>query len=1045
MTAEIGLGIAIHAPQTGADEPSVSFFGQATLFDRQFILGGGNASGAWHILAQLDGTIPLRHTFQSLFGEDVTVPSSVPELTLSELSFTFDTGSGDYDAHGRTVATDISFLGHALENASLALKLASKSDAVHVSLQSNVVWQGVDASLEVHIQKGASSIRLAANQYEFLFGRAATAEGSNLLAVVCPGVGGGFGSLELAWAKSAWTSVSFRANRAYAKGVSIEALLTLANTSVGRSLQIDEPIRVHLDAEHLKAEIGSGTSLRKVAVALQEANAAMVGALGAPTIESPALATSTAETTSTSDDDLEEATNAQLTITGPLSLATVIDKLAPASSGSSTTGTWRDYVGKCLQLENIGLSLITSPKIGVSIVFDGSVQVGTWLGLGVRKATFHLLPNKLPFSDVEVEASLQGASAFVSIPPVARASAALRYDRNEGTNTVTISGTGRLQLLEQMSIGLLVNFEWQHRLFRGAFGFGFAKGFAVGPPGFQLTGIAGGFGYHRTMTLPNTVDDVATNAMVRLLQAEPTGDASSDPLRMLKYLHTFMQSLETKPHAWCIAFGITFKIVQAVDCMALVIASANPPNFDLALMGAANFPIGVSSFLLGHVQLALLARWSSQDNSLRILGALTNKSWLLHPTCQLHGGFAICVWFAKPYAGDFVVSLGGYSPLVPRKAHYPALDRVGFTWNASSSVRLFGELYFAVDRYGLQFGGRTGLKFTSSILDVDANFSFDVLAQWSPPFFQTRIRVGVQFELRAITTLRLGLVVDANVFGPPFGATFELEIDIKVWKRTFTISAGSTVEDARQSNKATPDEVIALAKNGQRDALQLQALGQSMLESTANAAAGGSTATGTIRHFRADDLQLVLTTAVPATVVYRQREAADCVVLSTADPLDVRPLQWSNVRSILVWDMQGPTNPAEWLCFPEWSRPLEALWYRPSDGRSTFKTSGRNAVMGLRWLPPAGVYGDVGLAPLPTERLEDSDAEVIGTVQANPGQTVAPQPATASDGLSTNADARQRTLDKLLAAGFDFGDCSAKGDFRPRAASGLRTRDQVTP
>lgn len=1030
MMDAVGLGVAIHTPLSGVGEPGVSFFGNGTIIGHPFAIRGGNTNGAWQIVAQLEGTIDLRHALESLPGFDgssLRLPAGFPALRLSELSFAFDATTGDYEAHGRTVAANLPIAGKTLENVSLSLGIGSKNGAPCVTLESGVVVDGVDARLLVQIAGKSSAVGISAGQYEVFALRTKTDDGSNVLVLVQPGKHEFLDDVEWTWAKHARTDVPFRAEKDIPAGSTVKASFALASTRLGRLLDIDEPFRMKLDSSELSVEIGKAGSSKEVRIPLRRAST---------TQASEESLTSFAASGDAGDEDDEDTTDASLTIDGPLSLESVIEAFASSSDDTSTSSTWREYLGKCLQLENIGITPITSPKLGLAVTLDASVQIGPWLSIAMDQVSLRLIPDKLPFTDVEAEFGLKSAAMVLDFPPIAKASAAVRYERDDATNAETITGVGQLELFDTLGVGLLVHLEWQKRHFEGAFGFVFAKGFAVGPPAFQLTGIGGGFGYNRTLVMPTAAEAVTKNPLIQLLHEAPDGDAFADATQMLDYLRTFQRSLQQRSEAYCIAFGITFKIVEWVHCAALVLVEVRNPGFDLALLGMADFPIGVSTYKLGHVQLALLARWNSTDNSLQGLGALTTKSWLLHPNCKLRGGFAICMWLSGAYAGDFVVSLGGYSPLVPARAHYPALDRLGFTWNVTSHLRLSGDLYFALDRYGIQFGGRAGLKYTTPILDVDARFSFDVLSRWMPPFFQTRVRVSIHAELRAIATLRLGLVVDANVYGPPFGAEFLIEIDIKVWRRTFTIRAGASLEAAKKSAQPKPQDVLAFAKGGRANAMQINVTGKPLGPQRSSTELDTFSETAdkisANQRFRADALVLALSTSIPVKTIYREKLLAENQHPLCGDRIDVRPLGWQDVISDLIWDIRGATNTADWVLIPELSRPLEALWFIPTNGKESPEDSGRKVITGLRLMPPPGELGDAGLGTLDMERLQEADAEATHVLRSNPGAASAPrQTSNAAAVMNDLTTRRQRMLDKLVGAGFDLDGCSAATTFRP--------------
>lgn len=1019
MAEGIGIGVAINMPLSGMGDPGVSFFGTATIANHPFTIRGGNASGSWQISAELEGTIDLFESFDSLFGHDssgLRLPSQLPRLTLSDLSLTFDTESGDYRAHGTTLATNFQLFGKPIKNASFSLDFASQSGTSNLALQSQITGPTFDTRIDITIAPESSFLHLLIDQYAFFVAYRITDSGRNVLALVRPGTNSFLKEIEIAWAKESWTSVPLRPDASYAAGITVQASLALANTALGRLLQIHEDVRIRLDSRELTFDFGAGQSAKSIRHLFKGASS--------PTVDTTTSVTIQSFSDASDEDELSDATNAQLTITGPVSFASVIDALSATTTDSASANTWREYLGECLELENLGFSLITDPQIGVLISGDATLRIGSAFGMNVRKAKIQIVPDGLPFSDLHASATLQSASIVANFPPVARASAALRFASDADAGTYALTGSGQLELFEKCSLGMLAHIEWQSNQLQGAFGFVFAKGLALGPPAFQLTGIGGGFGYDRICVLPTTAESVTTHPLLDLLKAAADGDAISDPAEMTKALRVFAKSLTPRPQGRCVAFAMTFRIAEWIECLALVVAEVRPKHFDLVLLGMVDFPIGFSSFLLGRIQLALLARWDSSDTSFRVLGTLANTSWLLHRDCKLQGGFAIALWPTGSLAGDFVLSLGGYSPLVPRKEHYPALDRVGFTWNVTSDLNIFGDVYFALDRFGLQFGARAGLTYTSQLLSVDAQFSFDVLATWFPLFFQTRARVAIQCEFRAIVTIRLGFIVDAQIHGPPFGVSIHLDIDVGVAKQTFILRAGSKLDNAQKFARPTPQEVSRFVKGNRSTVNQLQVVGHGVGDSGnfSTESADKNAATQVTRHrsYRADGLKISMTTIVPIQTVYRGKIADDARHPYEGAPIDIRPLGWKNVLSTAIWNVEGPTTAADWVCIPEMSLPLESLWYLPPNESPSLQASGRKSITSIQFTPPIGRYGNAELDSIPSDHLRETDVDVVHTIKSKHSTSIVP----ATQDENDSEQKRSRMLDCLRAGGFDLGDCS---------------------
>ena len=87
---------------------------------------------------------------------------------------------------------------------------------------------------------------------------------------------------------------------------------------------------------------------------------------------------------------------------------------------------------------------------------------------------------------------------------------------------------------------------------------------------------------------------------------------------------------------------------------------------------------------MAQVELALQARFSSQEAVLSVLAQLTDNSWIVNESVRLTGGFAFVIWFRD---GQFVFTIGGYGPAFDKPERLPRrpprrvrLDAVPTRW-----------------------------------------------------------------------------------------------------------------------------------------------------------------------------------------------------------------------------------------------------------------------------------------------------------------------------------------------------------------------------
>lgn len=682
--------------------------------------------------------------------------------------------------------------------------------------------------------------------------------------------------------------------------------------------------------------------------------------------------------------------SAEWTLDQRLSLGTLIEAIA---SGKSKDG-WLRYVSDALVLEKMGVEVVAKP-LAVTVFSDVTLNVGQWLSVSAKRAELTITPKSLSvegFRDAGLRPGLGGAALSLTVEPWLKLAAAVQVDEQNrpggSENDFVVVGMGRLEILRKIEVGALVHLGWKGKVLDEGFAFVYARGLALGSPAFKVTGLAGGFGYNRVLELPDRPQDVPDFPVVALLAGTPVNPKKGNAAdAMHETLDKFKDSLKRRDQAWCVAFGMTMRIGELVELLALMVAEFRKPDFELALAGLADLEIrakGSGTAALGHIQMAVAARYSSKAGTIKVLGALTDRSWLLDRTCRLSGGFAICVWLDGPFKGDFLVSLGGYSPLVAKKEHYPALERVGFSWNPRKGLSLTGGLYLTLDRYGLQFGVAARLHFHSDEVTVDAFFSLDATMAWAPAFFMAEMRIGARVDVRGFVTFRLTLDVGMRAWGPPFGAAVTVALSLGLMSITHTVAMGTSLGQARPSVGFT--DVVKLAGGGGGRLFEI---------------AGGMETKKALAPLRADDGRIELALTVPATSLVNGE-----VPIALGDkvgPLDVRPMELTGVTSKLTATVADSSG---WRLTPRLGTPTEALWYVPPGSKeerekNLLMPSGRLAVTGVTIEPPA--------ATLPGKPVK---AKLTPAMKIR----ILP-PRSGAQGVAPVA------VSDLTSAGFDLGGC----------------------
>ena len=395
-----------------------------------------------------------------------------------------------------------------------------------------------------------------------------------------------------------------------------------------------------------------------------------------------------------------------------------------------------------------------------------------------------------------------------------------------------------------------------------------------GPAFFFVRGLALGFGYNRRFIAP-AVSDIATFPLVaEVVGQEPSGSLGEEMARLQPYLPPSVGD-------YFLAIGIRFTTFEMVDTF-LLLSLAFGSRFELNLLGLSTLVLPAADAAsagttpIAEVQLALRATLAPDDGYFALSAQLTQNSFLLSRDCHLTGGFAFSTWFGTEHPGDFVLSVGGYSPRFSPPAHYPSVPRLGFNWQVSDQLVFKGSAYFALTPSMLMAGGSLSAVWQDGSLTAWFDASMDFLIAWKPYHYEAgfSISIGAQytFSFFGSHTISVHIGADVQLWGPEFSGVAVIDLDIV----SFTIRFGADTKPAlepipwsrfRESFLPEPGKIVTVALRG-------GAVGQA---STGDSPAG-STDLGAVH---AAGLVLLTDALIPSKAAHRGPADGSEVALST--------------------------------------------------------------------------------------------------------------------------------------------------------------------
>ncbi|GAX34525.1 hypothetical protein NIES3585_05260 [Nodularia sp. NIES-3585] len=418
------------------------------------------------------------------------------------------------------------------------------------------------------------------------------------------------------------------------------------------------------------------------------------------------------------------------------------------------------YIGK------IGLLYL---KGGIRLVIQTSLQISRFvlslIGLSVRADLCNFNPDfKLEGFGLQlISKTLQISGAFARLE---------KEDYDEYLGIASLGIKIQKMGLSFSTLGSFADFKGKPALFLYL-----AVSYPLGgAPFFFVTGLSGGFGYSRSLTIPE-LEELPTFPLVyQAVNGVDPIDFDNPSSCINEQLELLDEYIQPSLGSGFFAAGMKFTSFKLVDSFALLTAAINEHKFELNLIGNSRLvvPPKVPKLApIAQAEMILRAQFALQDGLIAVQSQLTAASYIFSTECHLTGGFAFFFWFAGEHAGDFVITLGGYHPEFKVPPHYPQVPRLGYEWQIDKNTLITGQSYFALCSHALMAGGLFALSYDDGWASASFTVGADFLICWKPYYYDIKAYVSMRAKISFVSG---NLGVQVHFWGPEFGGTFKIDL-----------------------------------------------------------------------------------------------------------------------------------------------------------------------------------------------------------------------------------------------------------------------------
>ena len=461
-----------------------------------------------------------------------------------------------------------------------------------------------------------------------------------------------------------------------------------------------------------------------------------------------------------------------------------------------------ERIGLQYQQQELWVLLDASLGIaGLSLALNG-LSVSSPLDVQNLKPTFHLKGLGIDFKEGPVEVG-----------------GALLHEHKDGYDVY--NGLAVLEAeLEVGQLGLHAIGSYAYYQGHPSLFLYFVVDFPIGgPPFLAVDAIAGGFGYNRSLTVPE-VGQLGDFPLVAEVIDGNLPNISGDVEERAEVLEEELEKLDQyiAPDIGSLFFalGIRCNSFKLIECFVLAIVKLGN-QLEIDLLGVADISTppeeGEAVTPLVEARMFLKASLIPEQGFLGISAQLDpSHSYLISKDCHLKGGFAFYTWFAGEHHEDFIVTLGGYHPQFKVPKHYPSVPRLGIDWHIDSHCHINGNGYFALCPHVLMAGLNVHLSYHDGSAHASLRVGADFLVLWKPFHYEINIYVDIQ---ASYWKFHAEVGADLHLWGPEFGGKAKVDAKLFSFNIYFGDSSSSSLEpidwqEFRQSFLPADDKICSI-------------------------------------------------------------------------------------------------------------------------------------------------------------------------------------------------------------------------------------------
>jgi hypothetical protein len=297
------------------------------------------------------------------------------------------------------------------------------------------------------------------------------------------------------------------------------------------------------------------------------------------------------------------------------------------------------------------------------------------------------------------------------------------------------------------------------------------------PPIGIIESLALGFGLNRDVVIPKP-EQIDSHPLIKPLFGQmPDFTAMNNNIPI------------KKGEDW-LAFGVRLLVLDMVDALILVIVKfGDELEFDILGRAELTFPkTKEGAPALCKMIIGVVATILPERGIVAVNGSFLAGSYIYEPQVQITGGFALLhvsqtqtdgQWNGAQ-EGDFVMTLGGYSPLYTAKSWYPIVPRLALTWKPCDALNISAQAYMTVTPDAFMVGGKLVADFHeggSFAISVHFELGADFV-MWFKPY---------HYQGDAYATLNISASIDVHLLFIHIHESIELDAhaDITFWGPKF--------------------------------------------------------------------------------------------------------------------------------------------------------------------------------------------------------------------------------------------------------------------